>query len=90
MRRVEASVKGRVQGVNFRYATRQRARQLDLRGWVRNELDGSVQVVAEGPEEDLKALVSFLHHGPPMAWVEAVDVVWAQPVGDLQGFQVRF
>ena len=69
-----ATVHGRVQGVGFREFTRRRARELDVRGWVRNEEDGTVRVHAEGGDEPLQALVQFLRMGPGHARVELVDL----------------
>ena len=68
------SVRGLVQGVAFRHHTKVRARELDLRGSVRNLDDGSVEVFAEGEREALDALVAWLRHGPPAARVDAVEV----------------
>ncbi len=68
------SIRGLVQGVAFRHHTKVRARDLDLRGWVRNRDDGSVEVWAEGEVEALEQLVRWLEHGPPAARVEGVDV----------------
>lgn len=67
-------VRGRVQGVFFRAATVERARELGLRGYARNLADGTVEVEAEGPEEALLALEHWLWRGPPLAKVEAVEV----------------
>ncbi len=88
--RVYCVVHGRVQGVNFRAATRQQARRLGLRGWVRNREDGTVEVVAEGDEEQVQQLVAWCHHGPPAARVARVDVEWAAPSGDLPPFEIRY
>ena len=60
---VRAVVRGEVQGVGYRDATLQRAQRLGLMGWVRNEEDGSVLVHAEGPEQAVEELVSFLERG---------------------------
>jgi len=62
-----------VQGVFFREATVERAQELGLLGWVRNQEDGSVAVHAEGPEPALEELLAFLAEGPPAAQVEAVE-----------------
>jgi acylphosphatase len=59
-RRVHCIVTGIVQGVGFRYYTRDEAMRLGLRGWVRNLDDGNVEVVVEGPEEALQQLVTWL------------------------------
>lgn len=90
MLRLEARIFGRVQGVFFRGTTREEAQKLDLSGWVRNEPDGSVSVVAEGPEEALHELAHFLDQGPPAARVTRVDKDWGAASGEFRGFRVRW
>ena len=90
MKRVEATVKGHVQGVSFRASTRSRALALGLTGWVRNVHDGSVQVIAEGPEERLHQFLQFLHQGPFPAHVTQVDVTWTAATGEFPHFAVRY
>lgn len=90
MKRVEATVKGHVQGVSFRAGTRSRAQALGLTGWVRNANDGSVQVIAEGPEERLRQFLQFLNQGPFPARVTQVDVTWAAATGEFTHFTVRY
>lgn len=70
--RLDASVRGRVQGVGFRYFVLREAEYLDLAGYVANERDGSVHVVAEGPPAVLDELLERLHEGPPASIVERV------------------
>lgn len=89
MKRLHAFVRGRVQGVGFRAATLEQARRIGLRGWVRNCLDESVEVVAEGDEPALRRLESFLRVGPRLAHVTSVDVHWEEPRDDLLPFGVR-
>ncbi|WFD32518.1 hypothetical protein MSPP1_003566 [Malassezia sp. CBS 17886] len=60
----------------FRHATVQQAHELQLRGWVRNEPDGSVSGEAAGPSEHVQALRDYLHKGPVQARVENVDVMF--------------
>ncbi len=86
----EAIVHGDVQGVGFRYWVRQQARRLNLKGYVRNRPDRTVEVVAQGPEPALDALLSMLHQGPSMASVRAVDVQRHSGSGTFRGFQIRF
>jgi acylphosphatase len=86
--RVELVVRGRVQGVYFRASTRDAARRLGLVGWVRNEPDGSVRVLAEGPRAALEALERWCHRGPPSAHVDAVVVHWSAAEGTLRDFAV--
>jgi acylphosphatase len=69
---LHVAVRGRVQGVGFRWFVRERARQLGLSGWVRNEADGSVEVFAIGPHSELAKLRRLLEQGPPAASVDAV------------------
>jgi acylphosphatase len=68
-----ARIRGRVQGVGFRYSALQEARRFSITGWVRNAADGDVEVWAEGPPEKLAAFLRWLRKGPPYAHVEAVD-----------------
>ncbi len=81
-------VSGLVQGVGFRWHTRERARSLKVRGWVRNLPDGRVEVHAEGASEGVDALLLWLAKGPRMAQVEHLDV---QPavLEEPDAFQVR-
>jgi acylphosphatase len=70
--RLDASVRGRVQGVGFRYFVFREASYLGLDGFVANERDGSVHVVAEGPAWVLDDLLERLREGPPASIVERV------------------
>ena len=88
--RLRASVRGRVQGVGFRYFVLERARALSLTGYVRNEYDGSVEVVAEGPRSSLEQLVNELRAGPRSALVQTVDEDWSEPRAEFAEFGVRF
>lgn len=88
MRAVRAVVRGAVQGVFFRDSTRSRAQDLGIRGWVRNEPDGTVAVHAEGEDAAVEALLGFLAEGPPAARVDAVDAEPAEVEGHEQ-FAVR-
>lgn len=88
--RLHAIVHGRVQGVSFRYYTVQRARQLNLTGWVRNLPEGTVETVAEGDPAPLKQFLDFLHDGPTAAHVTQVDVQWQPVSGDFTDFDVRY
>ena len=65
---------GRVQGIGFRYACRQRARLLGVNGWVRNADDGSVEIHAEGTDDAIESLIAWCHDGPPGAHVREVQV----------------
>jgi acylphosphatase len=87
--RRQVVVRGRVQGVFFRDSCREQARLLGVTGWVRNRSDGaSVEAAFEGSEEAVRRMVAWCHHGPPRAFVEAVDVTEHPPEGDTN-FRVR-
>ncbi|HEY8512024.1 MAG TPA: acylphosphatase [Cyclobacteriaceae bacterium] len=88
MKHLNIRVTGRVQGVYFRASTRDVASKLKLRGFVRNEPDGSVYIEAEGNEEALEELVAWCHHGPPRAMVENVEVNEG-PIQNLGSFDIR-
>lgn len=90
LRCFRAVVHGRVQGVNFRYYTRERARRLGVAGHVRNRWDGTVEVFAEGRAEALQRLLSWLHVGPRLAQVTRVQVSWEAPGNVLHTFEVRY
>jgi len=73
------AVRGRVQGVGFRWFVRERARELGLTGWVRNHRDGSVEVLAEGNDAALRALRALLRAGPAGAAVSDVHDLAVAP-----------
>ena len=87
--RLEATARGRVQGVGFRYFVVRRGMELGLTGWVANESDGSVRCVAEGPRVDLEALLETMERGPAGALVERVSVTWSGATGTLRDFGIR-
>ncbi len=88
--RLHAIVHGRVQGVNFRHNTQQKALSKELTGWVCNRSDGTVEVIAEGPRTDLDKLAAWLRQGPPAAHVTNVDITWRDATGDFDSFQVTY
>jgi len=87
--RLEAVVRGRVQGVGFRYHVVREARRLGLAGWVSNEHDGSVRAVAEGSPEALDRIEDLLRTGPPGSIVDGVSLVRMPATGRFDGFEVR-
>lgn len=87
--RVDARAIGRVQGVGYRYHVLRRARELELRGWVANEADGSVSCRAEGPRDALDALLVTMEAGPVGALVDRVIVAFGPALGDLPPFGIR-
>jgi acylphosphatase len=88
VKRVHVSISGEVQGVFFRYETRQRARELGIAGWVRNVPDGRVEAVFEGPDDAVDEMLAWCRQGPDQADVREVDVRDEDPEG-LDSFEVR-
>ncbi len=87
-RRVEIIVVGLVQGVFFRDSTREVAQKLGIRGTVCNLYDGSVEIIAEGTEEELHTLIKFAKQGPPSAKVYNIDIKWKDAMNDLPYFRI--
>lgn len=88
--RVHLKVVGRVQGVFYRQSTVDQARTLGLVGWVANEHDGSVKVLAEGERAKLESLILWCHHGPANAKVQEVQVEWFDEVeAEYTRFDIR-
>jgi acylphosphatase len=85
---VSIRVSGIVQGVYFRYSTKERADELGLLGTVRNLPDGSVEIVCEGEEADVRALIEWSKHGPLGARVDTMDVVPGEPGHSFEGFKI--
>jgi len=82
-------VRGRVQGVGFRWFVEREAHMLGIAGWVRNNHDGSVEVLAQGTRDQLLGLHSRLREGPRAARVDEVDVSDAKPVAGMTSFRIE-
>ncbi len=87
-KRIHAFISGRVQGVFYRANTEKRAVSLGLKGWVRNLPNGQVEVLAEGPEENLKQLMEWCRKGPPFSRVVEVHETWGVATGEFSNFSV--
>ncbi len=90
MMRLHAFISGIVQGVFFRSNTVAHAKQLGLKGWVRNLDDGRVEVVAEGGVESLKKLLKWLYKGPSGAIVKKVEYEWLDATGEFSDFEILY
>lgn len=82
-------VTGNVQGVSYRANAAALAERLGLCGWVRNLVDGRVEILAQGEDKPLRSLLAWAHQGPVMARVEHVEVHWREPAQNLAGFEIR-
>ncbi|MDR1955797.1 MAG: acylphosphatase [Treponema sp.] len=85
-----ALIRGRVQGVGFRYSALHEARRLGLAGWVRNRSDGAVEVWVEGPAENQAAFRAWLDRGPPGARVASVRYESRTPTGKYPNFSIKW
>jgi len=88
--RVHIIIEGRVQGVWFRESTRREAVSLSLSGWVKNLPHGTVEALVEGPEKEVKKLISWCQKGPPAATVTMVHERQEKWQGDLNSFDIVF
>jgi acylphosphatase len=79
-------IRGRVQGVGFRYALADEARERNLHGWVRNRRDGSVEAIVAGPANEVDAIVAWSRRGPAAASVSGVEASPAE--GEFAGFDI--
>ena len=83
-------ISGRVQGVNYRYYTRQRAIELNIYGWVRNMIDGRVEAILQGDESQIMKMLKWCEKGPPSARVVDVEVDWEPPDEPFSSFEIKF
>ncbi len=89
-KRAHLIVHGDVQGVGLRYLVRNQAKVLNITGWIINRDNGTVELVAEGEESDLKKLIEFCRHGPRYAKIEEVKVEWQDYKAEFHDFSVRY
>jgi len=82
-------IRGRVQGVGFRWFVEREALILGIAGWVRNNSDGTVEVLAQGTRDQLIGLRSRLQEGPRAARVDDVEESEAQPIKELNSFRIE-
>jgi acylphosphatase len=88
--RAHVIISGRVQGVFFRMETKEAADRHDVKGWVKNKRDGTVEAVFEGERDQVDALLKWCEEGPPHANVDDVDVKWEACSGEFKKFDVRY
>ncbi len=88
--RVHLIVEGRVQRIWFRESTRIKATELDVKGWVKNRSDGSVEIIAEGQEESIMEFIEWCHDGPPHAVVTNVTRTSQEYINEFNSFTIVF
>ncbi|HCI03723.1 MAG: acylphosphatase [Candidatus Peribacteraceae bacterium] len=84
---INLRVTGSVQGVFYRAATQEKAKELSLSGWVKNCPDGALEIFAEGSDEALTELTNWCHHGPDTAEVDGVEIKEVEEEG-LKSFEI--
>lgn len=90
MVRVHIIVSGIVQGVFFRFNTMKKALECDVGGWVKNCRDGTVEVLCEGTEVDVKRFIDWCMKGPEGAFVSNTEVIWEKYIGEFETFQISY
>jgi len=89
-KRIILRIYGRVQMVLYRDSARRQARKLNLVGWVMNQSDGAVQIVAEGEEKQLEKLIDWCYNGPILAKVKKIDIDWQEATGQFDKFEIKY
>jgi len=90
MRQLHLLIHGKVQGVFYRDFVKKTADSLELKGWVRNNPNETVEVVAEGEEEKLKKLLEKCKDGPAAAKVDDIGLEWRKATGEFDKFSIIF
>ena len=84
-------VTGLVQGVNFRYDTKKKAEELNLKGQVRNlDSNNQVEIIAEGDVDDIDKMISWCKTRDDLVKIENVDVKWQEPKEKFEGFEIAY
>jgi len=86
--RAHVYISGWVQGVFFRWNTKELANKLGLNGWVRNLADGRVEAVFEGDKIGVEQIIQWCRTGPPGASVSKIEVDWEHPRDEFKGFRI--
>ena len=89
MKRALIQVHGRVQGVFFRHSAREKARELNIVGFARNEPDGAVYIEAEGEENALEQFIAWCRIGPELAQVENIEVSYSEELKHFSDFSIE-
>jgi len=87
--RVRIIISGRVQGVFFRRHAQDKAKELELTGWVHNTVDGKVEIIAEGQKAKVEQFLEWCRQGSSLAKVDDVEVEYEDPKGEFDNFTIR-
>ena len=86
----EITISGRVQGVGYRYFAVQKANEMGITGWVKNSVDRSVIIVAQGIEEEIKTFIDYLYIGPTSSRVDRISKVKFNTLSNFNNFSVKY
>lgn len=89
-KQAELKIYGRVQKVMYRDWASRKAKELELTGWVKNEADGTVKIVAEGEEKDLNQFIERCYNGPALADVVKIDTKWRRAENQFKSFKIIY
>lgn len=88
--KVVLKITGRVQGVFYRLNTQEKAKELNLKGFVKNENNGTVKIIAEGEKDNLEGLINWCYQGSPKATVREITTNWEKYKGDFNSFKIKY
>jgi len=88
-RRAELVVHGDVQGVSYRYFARDIAKKMGVKGWIRNEADGSITIIIEGDDDRVSNFVNWCKQGSPMSTIKDVEIKDSKYSGLFKNFEIR-
>ena len=89
MFKIRVMISGNVQGVFFRISTQDKARELELTGWVKNIFNNAVEILAEGDREKLSLFTGWLQLGPPNATIDKISIEWEESsVKEFSSFEI--
>jgi len=88
LKAINVIIHGNIQGVFFRAFVKEKADDLRLVGWVQNTSDGTVEILAQGREENLKKLIGYCKEGPRFAKIDRVEIKWEEASGEFDKFMI--
>tara|TARA_B100001559_G_scaffold221797_1_gene186192 strand:- start:78 stop:353 length:276 start_codon:yes stop_codon:yes gene_type:complete len=90
MFKIRVMISGNVQGVFFRISTQDKAKELELTGWVKNIFNNAVEILAEGDREKLSLFTGWLQLGPPNATIDKISIEWEEnSVKEFSSFEIH-
>ena len=90
MKHLKITVYGQVQNVGFRHYSCQKAKEFDVKGFIKNKPDGSVYIEAEGEKKDLDKFLDWCYSGPPWAEVGSIDYSFTNEFVGYDVFEIRY